>query len=134
LHPPDSHLQNNPVTLEETTVEMDITPISDQLVKVTLNGRLDAPAVDRIETRFTAALVPAALNAIVDLTKVDFVASMGIRMLLMTARNLKTRKARMALFGAPSSVNLVFETVALSQIIPICTTEAEALAAVGAGS
>jgi hypothetical protein len=44
------------------------------------------------------------------------------------------KKARLALYGAPAGVSLVFETVALSRIIPVCTTEADALTAIGAGT
>jgi anti-anti-sigma factor len=113
---------------------MDIRTLADRLVKVTLTGRLDASAVDRIETRLVASVVPVAHNTIIDFSRVEFVASMGIRMLLTIARSLNMKQARLALYGAPAGVNLVFETVALSRIIPVCTTEADALTAVGAGS
>jgi anti-anti-sigma regulatory factor len=55
---------------------------------------------------------------------------MGIRMLVSTARNLRTRQAKLVLYGGPRSVLQVFEAVALQKIIPICATEAEALEAV----
>jgi anti-anti-sigma factor len=111
-------------------MQMDVTPVADKVVRVTLTGRLDTPGVDRVETQFVAALVPDARNAVVDLSRVDFVASMGIRMLVSAARSLKLRRARLALFGVQDSVSQVFEAVALHKILSICSTEAEALAAV----
>lgn len=111
---------------------MNIHPLGPNLVKVALAGRLDTPGVDRIETRFIAALVPGAKNAIVDLSQVDFVASMGIRMLLSAARNLHARHAALVLFGAQDMVGQVFDSVSLKQIIPICKNETEALLAVAA--
>ena len=111
---------------------MEISPVQDRLVKVTLTGRLDTPGVDRVETRFIASLIPGGNNAIVDLSQVDFVASMGIRMIVSAARSLRTRKATLAVYGAQEQVSQVFEIVALGQIISICSTEAEALAAVAA--
>ncbi len=45
-------------------------------------------SVDEIKTRFIAAVVPVGNNAVVDLSRVEFVASMGIRMLVSTARSL----------------------------------------------
>jgi anti-sigma B factor antagonist len=115
-------------------VQMDISSLGDHLVRITLTGRLDTTGVDRVETRFTAALVPGANNAIIDLSRVDFVASMGIRMLLSAARSLQKKHARLVLYGAQAPVNQVFDAVCLQQIIPICGTEAEAMAAVTSSS
>ena len=111
-------------------MDMTITPLRERLVKVSLVGRLDAAGVDRIETRFLANLVPEANSAIVDLSGVEFIASLGIRMLISTARNLKARHAQLVVFGAQEGVNEVFETVSLGQMVTICPTEAEALAAI----
>ena len=108
---------------------MDITTLAEGLVRITLAGRLDTQGVDRIETKFIAALVPGGKNAIVDLSQVEFVASMGIRMLVATARSLKNRQARLALYGPQANVGEVFEAVSLQKIIPICATEADAMAA-----
>jgi anti-sigma B factor antagonist len=113
-------------------VNMEITSLGEQLVKVALVGRLDTPGVDRVETRFVASLVPNGNNAIIDLSQVDFVASMGIRMLVSAARSLRARQARLALYGVQKQVGQVFDTVALGQIVSICATEADALAAVSA--
>jgi anti-anti-sigma factor len=109
---------------------MDVSPLSERLVRVTLTGRLDTAGVDGVETRFLASLVPGAKNAIVDLSQVDFVASMGIRMLMSAARSLKSRRAALAIYGAQDRVKQVFDIVSLGQIIPVCSTEEEALAAI----
>jgi anti-sigma B factor antagonist len=83
-----------------------------------------------VETRFVAHLVPGGHNAIVDLSGVEFVASMGIRLFVSTARNLRVRQANLALYGAQPSVMQVFDAVALQKILPVCATEVEALQAV----
>ncbi len=113
---------------------MKVASLGERLVRVTLAGRLDTLGVDRIETRFVAHLVPGGNNAIIDLSEVDFVASMGIRMLVSAARSLRTRQAKLALYGAQSPVLQVFDAVALQKIVPICSTEAEAIAAVASGA
>jgi anti-anti-sigma factor len=109
---------------------MEIIPLGERLVKVVFAGRLDTQGVDLVETRVMAALAPGANNAIVDLSQVDFVASMGIRMLVSLTRTLKARRADVALFGAQERVTQVFEAVALGKIMTICSTETDALAAV----
>ncbi|MEQ1573771.1 MAG: STAS domain-containing protein [Vicinamibacterales bacterium] len=113
---------------------MKVASLGERLVRVTLAGRLDTLGVDRVETRFVAHLVPGGNNAIIDLSEVDFVASMGIRMLVSAARSLRTRHAKLALYGAQSPVLQVFDAVALQKIMPICSTEAEALAAVASAA
>jgi anti-sigma B factor antagonist len=106
---------------------MEVTEVDDHITRVTLNGRLDTPGVDQIETRFVATLVPGGKSAIVDLSGVEFVASMGIRMLISVARSMRQRHAKLALYGATSLVRETFETVSLSDIIPIGADETEAL-------
>ena len=110
-------------------MEMQVSEIAPDQIKVTLKGRLDTPGVDRIETRFVAALVPRAKNAIVDLSQTDFVASMGIRMFISAARALNGKHARLVLFAPQALVREIFETVSLGQIISICDDEASAIAA-----
>jgi anti-anti-sigma factor len=109
---------------------MAISPIRERLVKVTLAGRLDSPGVSLIETKFLASLVPEGNSAIVDLSQVDFVSSLGIRMIVSAARSLKRRQATLAVFGAQAPVTQVFDIVSLGQIISVCRTESEAIAAV----
>ncbi len=100
------------------------------VTKVVLDGRLDTSAVNTVELRFVAGIVPKGQSTVIDLSNVTFVASLGIRMLLSTARALAGRGAKFALYGALPAVMEILETTALSDIIPVLDTEAEALAAV----
>jgi anti-anti-sigma factor len=111
-------------------MKMELAELGPRLMKVTFVGRLDTPGVDRIETRFLAALVPTANNAIIDMSQVDFISSMGIRMLLSVARSLKMRQAGLSLFSVQEQVNQILEQMSISQVIPVCRTEAEAQSAV----
>lgn len=109
-------------------MQLDITPLGERLVKVTLEGRLDTQGVERIETRFLAAMVPGGKNAIVDMSKVVFLASLGIRMLVSAARSLKMRQARIVVYAPSPQVREVFDAAALGQVMTLCADEAEALA------
>jgi anti-sigma B factor antagonist len=108
------------------TLGMQVTAVDDKITKVTLNGRLDTLGVGQIETRFVATLVPGGKSAIVDLSGVEFVASLGIRMLISVARGLRQRQAKLAIYNVPPLVQATFDIVALSQIIPIGTDEDDA--------
>ncbi len=111
-------------------MEMTVQDLGNRTTKVALHGRLDTPGVDQVETRFTAAVAPSGKNALVDLSDVSFVSSMGLRMLISVARAVRLRKAQMVLFGAQQAVAEVFEHAALSDIIPVVADERAAFAAV----
>jgi anti-anti-sigma factor len=111
--------------------DMTISQVSG-VTKASLEGRLDSGSVDRIEIAFTASIVPVGKPAVIDLTQVTFLASLGIRMLLSTARALNRRGAKMALYGASPAVLEILETVALSDIVPVVASESDAIAVVTA--
>lgn len=105
---------------------MEISQLGDDRIKVILKGRLDTPGVDRVETRFVAATVPRGRHTLVDLSEVEFIGSLGVRMFISVARGLGLRNARLLLISPQTQVREVFDNVSLSDIIPICADEAEA--------
>jgi anti-anti-sigma factor len=106
---------------------MDVTDLGNNILKIVLHGRLDTPGVDQIETRFSATIVPKGHNAIVDLSDVSFVASMGLRMFITVGRSLNNKHGKLVLLSPQSLVNEVFDNAALNQIIPVVFDEQEAL-------
>jgi len=100
------------------------------VTKAELSGRLDTANVNRVEAQFSAGILPLAQNTVVDLSNVSFIASLGIRMLLSAARGLNGQGAKLVMFGATPPVMEIIETTALSDIIPVFGTEADAIMAV----
>jgi anti-sigma B factor antagonist len=111
-------------------MEMQINEVGGNVTQIVLIGRLDTPGVGRIETRFLAAVVPPGKPVVVDLSKVDFIASLGVRMLLSAARSLKQKEVKLALYAPQHLVSSVFDGVSLSHVVPICPDADDALAAV----
>jgi anti-sigma B factor antagonist len=108
-------------------MDMRVSELGDATL-VVLSGRLNTAGVSAIETRFTAAVVPKARPTVVDLSEVDFMASLGIRLLLSTARALGSKGAKLTLFGASPQLVEVIEMTSLQEIIPLSDTQDEALA------
>lgn len=100
---------------------------TDDVARVKLRGRLDTPGVDQIESKLTASLGPDSRNAVVDLRDVSFIASMGLRLFIGIAKQLRRRNARLVLFGPQAQVREVFNTVRLGDIVPIVADEVEAV-------
>lgn len=110
-------------------MEMEFSDVGG-VTRAVLAGRMDSLSVGEVETRFISHIVPREQSAIVDMTGVSFIASLGIRMLLGTARALDRYGAKLVLFGAEGDVMDIIETTALTEIIPVVGTEAEAVATV----
>jgi anti-anti-sigma factor len=104
----------------------------DGATKVALNGRQDTAGAGLIEPRFAAVVVARGGKALIDLTQLSFLASLGVRMLISTARSLAFRGGTMILYGASAPVAEIIETTQLDDIVPVVASEAEALALVRA--
>lgn len=100
------------------------------VTKAELSGRLDTLNVDALESQFNAGIVPKAQNTVVDLTNVSFIASLGLRMFLSAYHGLSKTGAKFAMFGASPALMEILESVALLDVIPVCATEADAIAEV----
>ena len=112
-------------------MQIDVTELGAEVNRVALKGRLDAAAASAAELQFTALVSATGRSALIDMTEVPFVASLGIRMLLACARVLQRSGRQMVIFGASEAVTEVFDTVALGTIIPLTPDEGKARARVG---
>lgn len=112
-------------------MEMQVSDIGG-VTHAKLIGRLDANGADAISLKFTAGVAATGKPAVVDLSEVSFVASLGLRLLISTARTLHSKGAKLALYGANALVQEVFDDAALDQILPIVPDEAAAVAALSA--
>src|ERR1700741_2986719 len=82
------------------------------------------------EANFIAHSVPMKQSAVVDMSNVSFIASLGVRMLIATAKALDTGGFRLALYGTNDNVMDILEHTDLIERVSVVDTEAEAVAAV----
>jgi anti-sigma B factor antagonist len=114
-------------------MDLQVEEVSGSVNCVRLAGRLDAAGADQVGVRFSASGSAAGRHIVVDLSQVSFVASMGIRLLIATARAARARGSMFVMFGAQELVHAVLVDAAIDQIIPLFATEAEALKSLPAG-
>jgi anti-anti-sigma factor len=108
-------------------VELEVT-FSEDIARVKLRGRLDTPGVDQVEAKLSSAVLNGgSRSAVVDLSEVSFIASMGLRMFISIAKALRRQNAMIVLFSPQSQVDEVFNTAMLRNILPIVADEAEAI-------
>jgi anti-anti-sigma factor len=108
--------------------QMESSDINATTRVVRLSGRLGSPEVDKLEIPFTAMTAAAGKHALVDLSAVTFIGSMGIRMLISAARAMQRKGLTLVLFGAQEMVQEVLDQVSLGDIIPLVADEQAALA------
>jgi anti-anti-sigma factor len=108
-------------------VRFDVVELSPTVNKIILVGRLDSVTVGSVETPFTAAMATTGRSAIVDLTGLEFLSSLGIRLLLSSARVVTRRGGRVVLFGAQPMVREVLTAMALDEVLPLVDSEQEAV-------
>ncbi len=113
-------------------MQFEVQELSPTTNKVVMTGRLDAAGVAICETAFTGAVAASGRSAVLDLTNLTFMSSLGIRMLLSCARVVTRRGGKVVLFGAQPIVAEVLTAMALDGVLPLVGTEEEARATLGA--
>lgn len=111
-------------------MEMNLEEIDGGVTLAVLKGRLDVAGAGAIELKFNAT-AGARRALIVDLSNVNFIASMGMRLLLIAGKTSAAKGGKMALLAPPAEVASVLRTAGVDTVIPICATRDAALATVG---
>jgi anti-anti-sigma factor len=93
--------------------------VGQNLRRILISGRLDTPGTDSIATRLVE-LAGAKKAVVVDLSHVQFLASVGIGALISSAKAVSARGGKMTLVAdRGSSVRMSLEAVGLDKLIPI---------------
>lgn len=102
------------------------------VTKLTLRGRLDANAIQAISPTFDR-VARTQTQLIVDLSRVTFIASTGLRTLISTGRSVASRGGRMVFLAPEPSVESVLITSGTDVVVPIYRDLAAAIFAVSLG-
>jgi anti-sigma B factor antagonist len=93
--------------------------LADGVEKISLVGRMDSVGVHDINLRLSALVATRKLLAVVDLSEVSFLASIGIRALVVNARAQSLRGGVMALANPQPLVAEVLKMAGIDTIIPV---------------
>jgi len=100
-------------------MEMHYSEQDNGISLLKLVGRLDLIGTGEIETKFAGYCSGDKVRVAVDLSGVDFLASIGIRLFVLTAKSIAIRGGKMALLNPTPSVRSVLEITGIPAIIPI---------------
>ena len=100
-------------------MDINVDTLPGGITRITLTGRMDFAGASAVDAQFMAC-ANSAQSLLVDLSKVTFLASMGIRTLMTAAKALKQRGGgKMILFAPELSVAKVLTTSGTDIILPV---------------
>ena len=98
------------------------------VLKVILEGSLDIQGAAALDLKMSV-IAGSRKAVLVDLQKVSFLGSMGLRALVVPARTIKTKGGKIVFFGPNESVRLVLKTSGIDTFVPVCDELQRAMAA-----
>jgi anti-anti-sigma factor len=99
-------------------MDMQVIQADDEITHVVLDGRFDIQGAQEVDSRF-GELAKSGKALVVDLSKVSFLASLGVRTLMLSAKTLISRGAEMAVSGANENVEKVLRTTGFNEVAGI---------------
>ena len=93
-----------------------VIELTDTLSHVALDGQLTMMGVDRLTGQFYEHIINRAVDAVVDLSKVTFISSAGIGMLLDARKQLQRDGAKVIILGAQPAVEQTLITARLDKV------------------
>jgi anti-anti-sigma factor len=100
-------------------MELQFSNLDNGIRLVKLIGKLDILGTGQIETKFTGYCSGDNVRVVVDLSEVNFLASIGIRLFVLTAKSITQRGGRMVLLNPIPEVKSVLEITGIPAIIPM---------------
>lgn len=99
----------------------------NRTLTVRVNGELDLVSANEFREVVDSALEETvAQNLIIDLSKVTFIDSSGLGVILGRFRKIQARDGRLILTGPKAGVKRMLELAGVLSYLPVCGTEAEA--------
>jgi len=117
------------MTVREGEIIMSISynDIGENLRRIVISGRLDMPGTDSVASQLAELTAAPKKGVVVDLSAVKFLASIGIRALLTSAKAVQQRGGKMVLVVSKgSTVVMSLEATGIDLLIPVFNNTSDA--------
>jgi anti-anti-sigma factor len=99
-------------------MKIDILRTQGGITKLVLSGRMDIKGATAADMTFSVA-AGANKKMVVDLSNVTFMASLGLRTLMVSAKSIANKGGKMVLLNPRPDVEEVLQTAGVSAAIPV---------------
>ena len=101
--------------------------VGDNLRRILISGRLDVEGTDTVASKLVELTGAPKKSVVIDLTSVKFLASIGIRALIASAKSVRQRGGKVVLVAqGGSSVVMSLEASGVNELIPVFSNAADA--------
>jgi anti-sigma B factor antagonist len=108
-------------------MELQYSEIENGINVLKLVGILDFKGVDEIETKFSGYSTGDRSKVLVDLSEVEFLTSIGVRLVVTTAKSVANRGGKLVILNPNENVKGVLEMTGIMDIIPVHMDRQEAI-------
>jgi anti-sigma B factor antagonist len=105
--------------------------LSDGIRQIHLAGRLDIEGACAIDLKLSTLVATGARLVVVDLSDVDFMASLGLSTLVQAAKAANLRGGKLVMMAPQPNVAKVLVSTRVAERIPVCPDLAQARIALG---
>jgi len=99
----------------------------EQVIILRIDGRLDASTAPLLERKINSLIDEQHLQLALDFSRVDYLSSAGMRVLLSESKKLHNKKGALILYSVSSEVEEILKMAGFDRILRIFPTEKEAL-------
>lgn len=108
-------------------MELTVTPLENGITAIQLVGRMDMKNTLLIDSQITALVARENARVVIEMSGVDFVASVGLRLLISCAKTNARQGGHLALWGLQPMVAESFGIAGIDVLIAIHETLQDAL-------
>ena len=95
---------------------------------VKLEGKLDVNLSVSVESELDALIESGNINLILEISKVEYLSSSGIRVFINMMRKVKDKNGRLVLASVPDVIKKILKTVDLEDLFEVFDSVDDALA------
>ena len=101
-------------------MQMTIEQVDDGITRISFDGRLDLQGAQEIDQQLAFATSTRPLRVALDLSRLTFLASIGIRSMIVAAKAQASRGGRVVMYSPEPNVRRILVTAGLDQLMPLC--------------
>ena len=106
---------------------MDIAEVKTATsLTLALTGRIDGSSSSAFEARLLQLIDAGERRLVIDLAQVDYISSIGLRVLMLAARRMKPLGGKVVVCELQPMIKEVFEIAGFAMVIPIVDSRSEA--------
>ncbi len=109
-------------------MELSTHQMDGGVTRVDLDGRMDIAGAASVDLKMNL-IAGSANKLLIDLQKVTFLGSMGLRSIVLPARAVRSRGGKVVLFAPNEMVEAVLKTSGIDALVPVHHDLAAAIAA-----